>query len=139
MAKAATKEPTKAAKKPSTTKPPEGPWQGFKPGLWQKEVDVRDFIQVNYEPYEGAANFLAPATKRTKKIMDRLAKLYVEEWKKSVLDISPIPSSITAHAPGYIDKENEIIVGLQTEAPLRSEEHTSELQSLAYLVCRLLL
>ncbi|HZL71454.1 MAG TPA: pyruvate formate lyase family protein, partial [Planctomycetota bacterium] len=94
-------------------------WKGFKPGLWQKEVDVRDFIQANYEPYEGGEKFLAPATKRTQKIMDRLAKLYVEERKKGVLDVSPIPSSITAHPPGYIDRENEIIVGLQTDAPLK--------------------
>jgi len=111
--KTATKEPKKKEVKADS------PWNGFKPGLWQKEVDVRDFIQVNYEPYEGTEKFLAPATKRTKKIMERLEKLYIEERKKGVLDVSPIPSSITAHSPGYIDKENEIIVGLQTDAPLK--------------------
>src|SRR2546430_874332 len=95
------------------------PWQGFKTGLWQKEINVRDFIQQNYEPYEGDESFLAPATERTKKMWDRLNELFVEERKKGVLDVSQIPSSITAHAPGYIDRENEVIVGLQTEAPLK--------------------
>jgi formate C-acetyltransferase len=95
------------------------PWQGFKPGLWGKEINVRDFIQQNYEPYEGDASFLAPATERTSKIWNRLSELFLEERKKGVLDVSQIPSSITAHGPGYIDRENEIIVGLQTEAPLK--------------------
>lgn len=95
------------------------PWHGFKVGLWQKEINVRDFIQQNYEPYEGDEAFLAPATERTKNLWDRLNKLFVEERRKGVLDISQIPSSITAHGPGYIDRENEIIVGLQTEAPLK--------------------
>ncbi len=95
------------------------PWRTFKEGLWQKEINVRDFIQQNYEPYEGDESFLAPATERTKKIWARLNELFVEERKKGVLDISPVPSSITAHAPGYIDKDNEVIVGLQTEAPLK--------------------
>jgi formate C-acetyltransferase len=95
------------------------PWQGFKTGLWGKEINVRDFIQQNYEPYEGDASFLAPVTERTSKIWNRLNELFVEERKKGVLDVSLIPSSITAHGPGYIDRENEIIVGLQTEAPLK--------------------
>jgi formate C-acetyltransferase len=95
------------------------PWRGFKRGLWRKEIDVRNFIQHHYEPYEGDESFLAPATERTKKIWSRLNELFVEERKLGVLDISPIPSSITAHGPGYVDRENEIIVGLQTEAPLK--------------------
>ena len=94
-------------------------WHGFSEGLWQKEIDVRDFIQQNYRPYEGDGTFLAPATERTKTIWDRLNELFVEERKKGVLDVSQIPSTITAHAPGYIDRDNEIIVGLQTEAPLK--------------------
>jgi formate C-acetyltransferase len=94
-------------------------WQGFKTGLWEKEVNVRDFIQQNYKPYEGDDSFLAPATERTKNLWARLNELFVEERKKGVLDVSQIPSSITAHGPGYIDRENEIIVGLQTEAPLK--------------------
>src|SRR5262245_41943071 len=93
-------------------------WEGFKPGLWQKEINVRDFIQQNDTPYEGGGSFLTPATDRTKMIWARLNELFVEERKKGVLDVSQIPSSITAHAPGYIDRDNEIIVGLQTDAPL---------------------
>jgi formate C-acetyltransferase len=88
-------------------------------GFWQREINVRDFIQQNYEPYEGDQSFLAPATERTKKLWNRLNLLFVEERKKGVLDISQIPSSITAHGPGYINRENEVIVGLQTEAPLK--------------------
>jgi formate C-acetyltransferase len=94
-------------------------WDGFNPGFWQNEIDVRDFIQKNYEPYEGDETFLNPATERTTKLWDHLNKLFVEERRKGVLDISQIPSSITAHAPGYIDRDNEVIVGLQTEAPLK--------------------
>src|SRR5215510_6373420 len=94
-------------------------WKGFRTGLWQSEINVRDFIQQNYEPYDGDESFLAPATPRTKAIWDKLTALFVEERKKGVLDVSQIPSSITAHAPGYIDRENEIIVGLQTDAPLK--------------------
>ena len=94
-------------------------WQGFEPGLWQADIDVRDFIQQNYTPYDGDAAFLTPATPRTKAIWDRLTAMFPEERKKGVLDVSPIPASITAHAPGYIDKDQEIIVGLQTDAPLK--------------------
>jgi formate C-acetyltransferase len=94
-------------------------WQGFEPGLWQADIDVRDFIQQNYTPYDGDAAFLTPATPRTKAIWGRLTAMFPEERKKGVLDVSPIPASITAHAPGYIDKGQEIIVGLQTDAPLK--------------------
>jgi formate C-acetyltransferase len=94
-------------------------WHGFQTGLWQKEIDVRDFIQQNYEPYHGDGGFLAPATPRTQKIWDTLKALFLEERKKGVLDVSQIPSSITAHAPGYIDRDHEVIVGLQTDAPLK--------------------
>ena len=95
------------------------PWDGFKPGFWLKELNVRDFIQQNYEPYEGDGSFLAPATERTERLWGGLTKLFVEERRKGVLDISQVPSSIDAHGPGYIDKEHEVIVGLQTEAPLK--------------------
>jgi formate C-acetyltransferase len=91
----------------------------FRGGLWQHELNVRDFIQQNYKPYDGDGSFLAPATERTKKLWAKLNDLFVEERKKGVLDISQIPSSITAHQPGYIDRENEVIVGLQTDAPLK--------------------
>jgi formate C-acetyltransferase len=95
------------------------PWRGFRAGLWQRRIDVRDFIQLNYTPYEGDESFLAPATPRTLGIWDKLGALFVEERRKGVLDVSQIPSSITAHGPGYIDRQNEIIVGLQTESPLK--------------------
>jgi len=94
-------------------------WRGFKSGLWQREINVRAFIQQNYTPYEGDEAFLASATERTVRIWKKLNALFVEERKKGVLDVSQVPSSITAHAPGYIDRDNELIVGLQTEAPLK--------------------
>jgi formate C-acetyltransferase len=92
---------------------------GFAPGLWTKEINVRDFIQQNFTPYHGDESFLAGATERTRAIWARLQALFVEERKKGVLDVSQIPSSITAHDPGYIDKDNELIFGLQTDAPLK--------------------
>jgi formate C-acetyltransferase len=95
------------------------PWDGFRPGLWNKAINVRDFIQANYHPYNGDERFLAPATPRTQQLWNTLKAVFVEERRKGVLDVSQIPSSITAHAPGYIDRENEIIVGLQTDAPLK--------------------
>jgi formate C-acetyltransferase len=94
-------------------------WHGFQGRLWQREINVRAFIQTNYTPYDGDETFLAPATARTKSIWKTLTDLFVEERKKGVLDVSQIPSSITAHAPGYIDRDNEVIVGLQTDAPLK--------------------
>ena len=94
-------------------------WRGFEPGAWTTRVNVRDFIQRNYTPYEGDASFLADATERTKKVWATLTPLLLEESKKGVLAVSHEPSTITAHAPGYIDKELELIVGLQTDAPLK--------------------
>src|SRR4029079_1825246 len=101
----------KETKKPSTA--------AFKPGLWTKEINVRNFMQHNYEPYYGDESFLAGPTKRTLGIWKKLTDLFVEERKKGVLDVSQIPSSITAHEAGYIDRKNELIVGLQTDAPLK--------------------
>src|SRR3954462_15457631 len=89
------------------------PWAGFRTGLWQREINVRDFIQQNYDPYDGDGSFLRPATDRTIAIWARLQELFVEERRKGVLDVSQKPSSITAHSPGYIDRDNELIVGLQ--------------------------
>ncbi|HEX4738788.1 MAG TPA: formate C-acetyltransferase [Allosphingosinicella sp.] len=94
-------------------------WAGFEPGLWNKGIDVRDFIQTNVNPYYENGRFLAGATARTKKLWSQLEAMFVEERAKGVLDVSQIPSSITAHDPGYIDQELEIIVGLQTDAPLK--------------------
>src|SRR5688572_5577061 len=95
------------------------PWYGFRPGLWNKAINVRDFIQNNFEPYDGDEQFLAPPTTRTVNLWNTLKALFLEERKKGVLDVSQIPSSITAHGPGYIDRQREIIVGLQTDAPLK--------------------
>jgi formate C-acetyltransferase len=95
------------------------PWRDFHPGLWQKDINVRDFIQENYTPYDGDGSFLAGATERTRAIWRKLTDLFVDERSKGVLDVSQVPSSITSHAPGYIDREREVIVGLQTEAPLK--------------------
>src|SRR6185503_18555190 len=100
---------------PTTTDAEVAAWQGFRSGLWQNEINVRDFIQQNYEPYDGDESFLTPATARTENIWTQLQELFVEERRKGVLDVSQIPSSITAHPPGYIDRENEVIVGLQTD------------------------
>jgi formate C-acetyltransferase len=109
---------TASAKDAST--PADGAaWAGFRSGLWQTQIDVRDFIQQNYQPYEGDEAFLKPATARTSGLWNGLAGLFAEERKKGVLDVSQVPSSITAHAPGYIDKDHEVIVGLQTDAPLK--------------------
>jgi formate C-acetyltransferase len=94
-------------------------WAGFARGLWQKDINVRDFIQQNYTPYDGDDQFLTGATDRTRKLWARLNKLFVEERKYGVLDISQIPGAITSHPPGYIDKDQEVIVGLQTDAPLK--------------------
>jgi formate C-acetyltransferase len=98
---------------------PENAWRGFAPGTWQQRVNVRDFIQRNYTPYEGDGKFLAGSTKRTQAMWEKLAPLLAQEREKGILDVSQVPSSILAHGPGYIDKDNEIIVGLQTEAPLK--------------------
>ena len=94
-------------------------WRGFAPGAWQSRVNVRDFIQRNYTPYEGDGAFLQGATERTKGMWKTLQPLLAEEREKGILDVSQVPSGILAHAPGYIDKDNEIIVGLQTDAPLK--------------------
>ena len=94
-------------------------WRGFEPGPWMRRINVRDFIQHNYAPYEGDASFLAPATERTRKVWETLTPLLREEREKGVLAVSHEPSGILAHAPGYIDKDLELIVGLQTDAPLK--------------------
>lgn len=93
---------------------------GFKKGDWVKEVNVRDFIQKNYTPFEGGADFLAGPTQATTKLWDQVLELMKEENKKGVLDAdTEVVSSIVSHAPGYIDKDLEKIVGLQTDAPLK--------------------
>ena len=106
---------------PATTPRQDGDaWRGYVPGPWQDRIDVRDFIQRNYTPYTGDAAFLAGPTKRTTGIWDRLLAMFPAEREKGVYDVdATTPASITAHAPGYIDKDNELVVGLQTDAPLK--------------------
>src|SRR4051812_19077709 len=87
---------TPAAEKAAPSGP--DPWRGFKPGLWQGDINVRWFLQQNYTPYEADGAFLAKPTERTRLVWERLQKLFIEERKKGVLDVSQIPSSITAHA-----------------------------------------
>ena len=96
-------------------------WQGFREGSWKREIDVADFIKQNYAPYDGDEAFLSPPTKDTEKLWDMLKKLQKEERKKSgVLDMdTEIVSTLTSHAPGYLDKSKEKIVGLQTDKPLK--------------------
>ena len=96
-------------------------WTGFHEGSWVNEIDVRDFIQKNYTPYEGGSSFLAQATPRTKELYGKLNELFRQEREKGgVLDIDTTTvSSLTHYQPGYLDKEKEIIVGLQTDAPLK--------------------
>jgi formate C-acetyltransferase len=94
-------------------------WRGFAPGIWQNGVDVREFIQRNYTPYEGDESFLQGATPRTLRMWETLQPLLAQEREKGILDVSQVPSGILAHAPGYIDRDREIIVGLQTDAPLK--------------------
>ena len=96
-------------------------WNGFKKGVWQDEINVRDFIQQNYKEYTGDSSFLASATDRTNGMMKKLNSLFaLERQFGGVLDIDTTTvSSLTSYAPGYIDKENELIVGMQTNKPLR--------------------
>jgi formate C-acetyltransferase len=108
-----------AADSKPTSNVAEAAWRGLAPGIWQERVNVRDFIQRNYTPYEGDEKFLAGPTERTRGLWQGLAPLLAKEREKGVLDVSQVPSGILAHGPGYIDKEREIIVGLQTDAPLK--------------------
>lgn len=96
-------------------------WNGFVAGDWQNEINVRDFIQRNYKEYRGDAAFLASATPRTRALMKKVQALFtLERQRGGVLDIdTQTVSSLTAYAPGYVDKKNELIVGIQTDYPLR--------------------
>ena len=95
-------------------------WKNFKEGKWCCEVNVSDFIKCNYSQYEGDESFLANKTEKTNKVWKKCEELLKEELKKHVLDIDvDHMSGINAFNPGYIDKENEVIVGLQTDAPLK--------------------
>ncbi len=96
-------------------------WTGFKSGVWQNEINVRNFIQTNYKEYTGDDSFLAGATERTKNLMKNVQGLFaLERQFGGVLEIdTSTVSSLTSYSPGYIDKDNEIIVGLQTNRPLK--------------------
>ncbi|MFD0273665.1 formate C-acetyltransferase [Kitasatospora sp. NPDC127111] len=101
-------------------RPTSSAWEGFRGGVWQDTIDVRDFIQRNHTPYEGDAAFLAGPTERTAEVWRQITDRFPEERAKGVYDVSyDVPSTITAHAPGWIDRERELIVGLQTDAPLK--------------------
>ena len=96
-------------------------WNGFSGGVWQDEINVRDFIQTNYKEYTGDASFLSGATARTATLMSTVQELFAQERKNGgVFDVdTDTVSSLTSYKPGYIDKENELIVGMQTDAPLK--------------------
>ena len=96
-------------------------WNKFKGEVWKNEINVRDFIQQNYKEYTGDDSFLKEATPRTKDLMDKVQQLFkLERAKGGVLDVDvDTVSSLTSYRPGYIDKENELIVGMQTDSPLK--------------------
>ncbi len=96
-------------------------WRSFKSGRWMYDIDVRDFIQSNYHPYEGDSSFLQGPTQRTRRLWQRCQDLLVQEYRNNgVLKVDPAtPIHITSHPPGYIDRELETIVGLQTDEPLK--------------------
>ena len=95
-------------------------WKNFKEGKWNKEINVEEFIQLNYEKYDEDESFLAGVTDKTKKVWSKCEELLKEELKKHVLDIDvDHVSGINNYEAGYIDKDNEVIVGLQTDAPLK--------------------
>jgi len=97
-----------------------GAWQGFQPGSWVDEINVRDFIQKNYTLYDGGSEFLAGPTERTRVLWSNVSALMLQEREKGILDVdTQVPSSVTSHAPGYIDRSLEQIVGLQTDQPLK--------------------
>ena len=95
-------------------------WKGFREGAWMDGINVRSFIQKNYTLYEGDDSFLAGISPKTKAVWDKCSDLIVEEVQKGIIDVETnIISGIDNFAPGYIDRENEVIVGLQTDAPLK--------------------
>jgi formate C-acetyltransferase len=98
----------------------EGCWRGFKPGDWSTSINLRDFIVRNVTSYDGDEKFLAPASKRTKAVWEKLQPYFQAERKKGVLAVdAKNPSTLLAHKAGYIDRDNEIIVGLQTDEPFK--------------------
>ncbi|MCD8041595.1 MAG: formate C-acetyltransferase [Tannerellaceae bacterium] len=95
-------------------------WKGFKGEVWKHEINVRDFIQRNYTPYEGDESFLEKPTEKTNKVWSKLTEMFKVEREKGVYDAeTKKPQGIDTYGPGYIDQENEVIVGVQTDAPLK--------------------
>jgi formate C-acetyltransferase len=95
-------------------------WRGFQPGSWSADIEVRDFIACNVTPYLGDEKFLVGASKRTKAVWDKLQPYFQEERKKGVLAVDArTPSTLLAHKAGYIDRDNEVVVGLQTDQPFK--------------------
>ena len=95
-------------------------WDHFKGETWKREINVRDFIQSNYTPYEGDDSFLVASSEKTRKVWNKLTEMFKVEREKGVYDAeTKLPQGIDVYGPGYIDKENEVIVGLQTDAPLK--------------------
>lgn len=95
-------------------------WYEFQPGRWTTEINVRSFIQHNYTPYEKDASFLAGPTERTKRLWKKAMDLMKEETKKGIIDAETLkPSTIITYGPGYLDKDDEVIVGFQTDRPLK--------------------
>ena len=95
-------------------------WRGFEPGRWQAAIDVRDFIVSNVTSYHGNESFLVGPSARTTAVWNKLQPYFTEERRKGVLDVdAATPSTMLAHGPGYIDRDNEVIVGLQTDKPFR--------------------
>ena len=95
-------------------------WKGFRTGEWRHLVNVRNFIQKNYTPYQGGDDFLAPISPKTAKVWEKAEALILEEIKKGIIDVeTDVVSGIDNFVPGYIDQDNEVIVGLQTDAPLK--------------------
>jgi len=104
----------------SRTVKDERAWRDFEPGLWRNTIDVRDFIVRNATPYIGDEKFLVAPTQRTKAVWAKLQPFFREEQKKGVLAVdTKSPSTLLAHKPGYIDRDNEVIVGLQTDQPFK--------------------
>lgn len=98
----------------------ENPWEGFQTGKWTREIDVQNFIQQNFTPWDGDESFLAGPTKRTLDLWDKVCELVKEERKKEILDAdTSLISTIHSHGAGYIDKDLEVIVGVQTDKPLK--------------------
>ncbi|MFD9602132.1 formate C-acetyltransferase [Streptomyces sp. NPDC059970] len=97
-----------------------GAWDGFKGGLWRDAIDVRDFVQQNYTPYEGDSSFLTGPTARTTAVWEKLLSMFPDEIARGIHDVDvKTPSRIDAFEPGYIDADRDLIVGLQTDAPLK--------------------